>query len=51
LNYQRHATDAFREKDLQRQVQTFKNQIRDLHTSNESTQAKLLDASQRQGEL
>jgi homeobox protein cut-like len=40
-----------REKDLQRQVQTFKDQIRDLHTSNESTQAKLLDASQRQGEL
>lgn len=39
------------EKDLQRQVQTFKDQIRILHTSNESTQAKLMDASQRQGEL
>jgi hypothetical protein len=39
----------FREKDLQRQVQTVKHQLRDLHTSNESTQAKLLDASQRQG--
>lgn len=40
-----------REKDLQRQVTTLKDQLRDLHTSNESTQAKLLDASQRQGEL
>lgn len=38
-----------REKDLQRQVTTLKNQLRDLHTSNESTQAKLMDASQRQG--
>ncbi|RSH91821.1 hypothetical protein EHS25_009191 [Saitozyma podzolica] len=37
-----------REKDLQRQVKTVKDQLRDLHTSNESTQAKLLDASQRQ---
>ena len=37
-----------REKDLQRQVQMVKDQLRDLHTSNESTQAKLLDASQRQ---
>ncbi|RXK36992.1 homeobox protein cut-like [Tremella mesenterica] len=37
-----------REKDLQRQVQTAKNQLRDLHTSNENTQAKLLDASERQ---
>ena len=38
-----------REKDLQRQVQTAKDQLRDMHTSNESTQAKLFDASQRQG--
>lgn len=38
-----------REKDLQKQVQTVKNQLRDMHTSNESTQAKLMDASQRQG--
>lgn len=38
------------EKDLQRQVKTAKDQLRDLHTSNESTQAKLMDASQRQGE-
>ncbi|KAK4689850.1 homeobox protein cut-like, partial [Tremellales sp. Uapishka_1] len=37
-----------REKDLQRQVQTAKTQMRDLHSSNESTQAKLLDASQRE---
>ncbi|KAL7418489.1 hypothetical protein Q5752_006947 [Cryptotrichosporon argae] len=37
-----------REKDLQRQVQTLKGQLRDMHTSAESTQAKLLDASQRQ---
>lgn len=40
-----------REKDLQKQVQTVKNQLRDMHTSNESTQAKLMDASQRQGAL
>lgn len=39
------------EKDLQRQVKTAKDQLRDLHTSNESTQAKLMDASQRQGVL
>ncbi|WOO82006.1 Protein CASP [Vanrija pseudolonga] len=37
-----------REKDLQRQAQTLKDQLRDLSTSNESTQAKLMDASQRQ---
>ncbi|WVQ84708.1 hypothetical protein IAT38_006864 [Cryptococcus sp. DSM 104549] len=37
-----------REKDLQRQVETVKNQLRDMHTSNESTQAKLMNASQRQ---
>ena len=37
-----------REKDLQRQVQTAKDQLRDLHTSNENTQAKLLNASQRE---
>lgn len=41
--------DGDSEKDLQRQVKTVKDQLRDLHTSNESTQAKLLDASQRQG--
>jgi hypothetical protein len=44
-----HADDDS-EKDLQRQVKTVKDQLRDLHTSNESTQAKLLDASQRQGQ-
>ncbi|ORX40652.1 CASP C terminal-domain-containing protein [Kockovaella imperatae] len=37
-----------REKDLQRQVQTAKDQVRDMHMSNENTQAKLMDASQRQ---
>jgi homeobox protein cut-like len=42
--------DGDSEKDLQRQVKTVKDQLRDLHTSNESTQAKLLDASQRQGQ-
>lgn len=40
-----------REKDLQRQVKTARDQLRDLHTSNESTTAKLMDASQRQGEV
>ena len=38
-----------REQDLQRQVSLTKNQLRDLRTSNESNQAKLLDHSQRQG--
>ncbi|WWC71958.1 uncharacterized protein I206_105917 [Kwoniella pini CBS 10737] len=37
-----------REKDLQRQVETVRNQLRDMHSSNESTQAKLMNASQRQ---
>ena len=37
-----------REKDLQRQVETVKKQLRDMHSSAESSQAKLLDASQRQ---
>ena len=37
-----------REKDLQRQVETVKQQLRDMHSSAESSQAKLLDASQRQ---
>jgi homeobox protein cut-like len=40
-----------REKDLQRQVETHKSQLRDLAMSNESTTAKLMDASQRQGGL
>ncbi|KIJ49673.1 hypothetical protein M422DRAFT_246745 [Sphaerobolus stellatus SS14] len=37
-----------REQDLQRQVALVKNQVRDLQTSNESTQAKLLNHSERQ---
>ncbi|KAH7108574.1 CASP C terminal-domain-containing protein [Auriculariales sp. MPI-PUGE-AT-0066] len=37
-----------RERDLQRQVTLVKEQIRDLRTSNESTQAKLLNHSERQ---
>ncbi|KAF5393386.1 hypothetical protein D9757_000739 [Collybiopsis confluens] len=37
-----------REQDLQRQLSLTKNQLRDLRTSNESNQAKLLDHSQRQ---
>lgn len=34
---------------MQRQVTLAKNQLRDLQTSNESTQAKLLNHSERQG--
>ena len=37
-----------REKDLQKQVSSMRDQLKDLHTSNESTQAKLVNASQRQ---
>lgn len=36
------------EQDLQKQVKTVKDQLRDLRTSNDSTQAKLMDHSQRQ---
>ncbi|KAG7098747.1 hypothetical protein E1B28_000657 [Marasmius oreades] len=39
-----------REKDLQRQLSLTKNQLRDLRLSNDTTQAKLLDHSQRQDE-
>lgn len=39
-----------RERDLQKQVTLVKSQLRDLRTSNESTQAKLLDQDSRQGE-
>jgi hypothetical protein len=39
----------YRERDLQRQLNLTKDQLRELRTSNESTQAKLLDHSQRQG--
>ncbi|KAI0780119.1 CASP C terminal-domain-containing protein [Fomes fomentarius] len=37
-----------REQDLQRQLALTKNQLRDLRTSHESNQAKLLDHTQRQ---
>jgi homeobox protein cut-like len=37
-----------REKDLQKQVSTLRDQLKDLHTSNESSQAKLVNASQKQ---
>ncbi|KAK7692571.1 hypothetical protein QCA50_004201 [Cerrena zonata] len=37
-----------REQDLQSQLALTKNQLRDLRTSNESNQAKLLDHTQRQ---
>lgn len=40
-----------REKDLQRQVEMVKKQLRDLHMSNESAEAKLLNVNQRQGQL
>ncbi|KAI0093028.1 hypothetical protein BDY19DRAFT_921637 [Irpex rosettiformis] len=39
-----------REKDLLKQVDLFKGQLRDLRVSNESDQAKLLDHTQRQDE-
>ena len=37
-----------REKDLQRQVTVARSQLRDLRTSNDSSEAKLFDHSQRQ---
>ncbi|KAJ8522451.1 hypothetical protein ONZ45_g966 [Pleurotus djamor] len=37
-----------REQDLQRQVTLAKNQLRDLRTSHETNQAKLIDQTQRQ---
>ncbi|CAD6579741.1 MAG: hypothetical protein CYPHOPRED_000996 [Cyphobasidiales sp. Tagirdzhanova-0007] len=37
-----------RERDLQKQVTLVRTQLRDLRTSNESTQAKLLDQGSRQ---
>ncbi|KAI0048257.1 hypothetical protein FA95DRAFT_1588758 [Auriscalpium vulgare] len=37
-----------REQDYQRQVTLVKDQLRDLRTSNESTEARLFDQSQRQ---
>lgn len=46
-----HLTQPFREKDLQKQVALTKGQLRDLRMSNESSQAKLLDHTQRQGTL
>lgn len=44
-------SSIYRERDLQKQVTTVKQQLRDLRMSNESTQAKLLDQGSRQGEL
>ena len=38
-----------RERDLQRQVNLVKGQLRDFRNSNETQQAKLLDQSERQG--
>lgn len=38
-----------REKDLQRQVTVARSQLRELRTTNDSSQAKLFDHSQRQG--
>jgi hypothetical protein len=38
-----------REQDLLRQVSLLKEQLRDLRVSNESTEARLLDQSQRIG--
>lgn len=42
---------GIREKDLVRQLSLAQSQLRDLRTSNESSQAKLLDQSQRQGQF
>lgn len=39
---------SIREQDLQRQLTLSNTHLRNLRTSNESTQARLLDASQRQ---
>lgn len=38
-----------REKDLQRQVTVARSQLRELRTTNDSSQAKLFDHSQRRG--
>ena len=38
------------ERDLQRQLTLTKEQLRDLRTSNDNNQAKLMDQSERQGE-
>lgn len=40
-----------REQDLHRQVSLLKDQLRDLRVSNESTEARLLDQSQRLGKF
>ena len=40
-----------REQDLLRQVSLLKDQLRDLRVSNESTEVRLLDQSQRLGEV
>jgi homeobox protein cut-like len=37
------------EFDLQKQLKTLREQLTDLHTSNEDTQARLANASQRLG--
>jgi len=39
----------YRERDLQRQVNLVKGQMRVLRNSNETQEAKLLDQSERQG--
>jgi homeobox protein cut-like len=38
-----------RERDLTKQVSVAREQLKELRTSNESTHARLLDHSQRQG--
>lgn len=40
---------VYREVDLQKQTSLLKKQLKEIRTANESTQAKLLDHSQRQG--
>lgn len=40
---------VIREKDLQRQVTLARSQLRELRTTADTSQARLLDHSQRQG--
>lgn len=50
LEDERPLMRASRERDLSKQVEMAREQLRDLRSSNESTHAKLLDHNQRIGE-
>ena len=43
------SVNVVREKDLQRQVTLARSQLRELRTTADTSQARLLDHSQRQG--